>query len=94
VAQLTTPFEVRPFILVWDLLKKKIASKIFVVRPSDDVLLKASDEKLTNFAEDHILNTVRLLTTRIKHCQSRNNKKMSVVIVSITTRSLLGTKTG
>lgn len=47
--------------IVWDLLKKKIANKILVNRPDDEFLLKFTDEKLTNFAEDHVLNTEKAL---------------------------------
>lgn len=48
-------------ILVWDLLKKKISSKINVERPNEDFLFKFKDQvTITNFAEEHILNNVKL----------------------------------
>lgn len=47
-------------LIVWDLLKKKISSKINVQRPDEEFLLKFKDthEPLPNYAEDHILNNV------------------------------------
>jgi len=46
--------------LDWHLVKKKISHKINVQRPDESVLLKYRDshEPLTNYAEDHVLNTV------------------------------------
>lgn len=49
-------------LLVWDLLKKKISSKINVERPNEDFLFKFKDTALTNYAEDHILNQVLIFT--------------------------------
>lgn len=49
------------FILVWDLLKKKISSKINVERPNEDFLFKFKDTVLPNYAEEHILNNVKIL---------------------------------
>jgi len=44
--------------LVWDLLKKKISSKINVQRPDEEFLFKFKDQPIPNYAEDHILNNV------------------------------------
>lgn len=43
-------------------MKKKISNRIDVERPEEDILLRYREnahEPLTNYAEDHILNTVR-----------------------------------
>jgi hypothetical protein len=48
--------------LEWHLVKKKISNRIDVERPDEDILLRYrenSHEPLPNYAEDHILNTVR-----------------------------------
>lgn len=37
------------------------------MRPSDDVLLKVSDDKLTNYAEDHILNSDKAIVKQKQH---------------------------
>lgn len=44
--------------LVWDLLKKKISSKINVLRPDEEFLFKFKDQPIPNYSEDHILNNV------------------------------------
>lgn len=46
------------FIIVWDLLKKKISSKINVLRPDEEFLFKFKDQPVPNYSEDHILNNV------------------------------------
>ena len=46
--------------LVWDLLKKKISSKINVLRPDEEFLFKFKDQPIPNYSEDHILNNVSL----------------------------------
>jgi WD40 repeat protein len=47
----------------WHLVKKKISSKINVQRPDEEFLLKYKDshEPVTNYAEDHILNTPKAI---------------------------------
>lgn len=45
---------------VWDLLKKKISSKINVLRPDEEFLFKFKDTNIPNYSEDHILNNVRI----------------------------------
>jgi hypothetical protein len=44
--------------IVWDLLKKKISSKINVLRPDEEFLFKFKDQPIPNYSEDHILNNV------------------------------------
>ena len=61
--QLIMKLEVRTIgslVIDWHLVKKKISSKINVQRPDEEFLLKYKDshEPVTNYAEDHILNTV------------------------------------
>jgi len=51
-------------IRTWDLLKKKISSKLQVSRPDDELLFKFKEKngvEPVNYAEDHILNNPKTL---------------------------------
>jgi F-box and WD-40 domain protein 1/11/F-box/WD-40 domain protein 7 len=51
-------------IRTWDLLKKKISSKLQVNRPEEDRLFKFKEKNQVepvNYAEDHILNNPKTL---------------------------------
>ncbi len=45
------------------MVKKKISTKINVIRPDEAFLLKYKDshEALVNFSEEHVLNTAKAL---------------------------------
>ena len=86
----------------WHLVKKKISNRIDVERPEEDILLRYrenSHEPLPNYAEDHILNTVRdfRILTKIysrKPWQSKLSRRTFAVSTSKASRSTLGTRMG
>ena len=55
-------------IRTWDLLKKKISSKLEVSRPEEELLFKYKEKhgvQPVNYAEDHTLNSTKTLSKQL-----------------------------
>ena len=51
-------------ITVWDLMKRKKKTKVELKRPSDEHLQNFTEGSLTNYVEDHVLNSEKALANQ------------------------------